>query len=60
MKGIGGTAGVQLIGYSREEGMQIRNMTGFMCIFDSQATSAFQMELLGLKTGLELVAAAAQ
>ena len=60
VQGVGGAAGVPTIAYSEEGGRQVRSMGRFLCMFDSQATSAFQTELLGHKIALELVAASAQ
>ena len=55
MHGVGGAARVQLIGFSEEEGKLVRSVIGYACLFDPQATSAFSMELLALKTGLKLI-----
>ena len=58
--GRGGAAGIQLLGYSREGGVVNRCVIGYYHIFEPTATSAFQMELLGLERALAVVVQASR
>ena len=55
-RAIGGSIGVQCIGYHRERGNIQRRCVGYAFAFMGQARSAFAMELKALETALEYIA----